>query len=360
MSPQTIVVFGTGAFAARIVFDLAATTAQPVRVVIAGRNRERLAWLATASAARAVIFARPAAFVAQACDLLDDDQVEAVLGTERPSVVVQAASVQTSAVIAATGDAWSRLVAEGGLSATAVFQAVLSTRVAAAMTRLGTEARLVNCSFPDVVNPMIAALGHRVACGIGNVAILANVFAGQSGAIEPGRLKVLAHYQTIAPWRRPPEARSGPVPRVFIDDAEVADVFARFRAARLTPEPAIEISGASGVPLILALASGATWRGHAPGPNGLPGGYPVRVDAGAVTLDLPAPVSREEAVAWNARFEEENGLTVDPNGRAHYAGKLRALLACHAPSLAEGFVIADLEEVHQAMDALRTRLQARS
>ena len=170
---------------------------------------------------------------------------------------------------------------------------------------------------------------------------------------------MLAHYQTIAPWRRPPEARSGPAPRVFIDDAEVADVFARFRAARLTPEPAIEISGASGVPLILALASGATWRGHAPGPNGLPGGYPVRVAAGAVALDLPAPVSREEAVAWNARFEEENGLTVDRNGRAHYAGELRALLARHAPSLADGFAIADLEEVHQAMDALRTRLQAR-
>ncbi|MFL5118726.1 MAG: hypothetical protein ACJ8DG_24185, partial [Microvirga sp.] len=234
------------------------------------------------------------------------------------------------------------------------------TRVAAAMTRLGTEARLVNCSFPDVVNPMIVAAGHRVACGIGNVAILANVFAAQSGAIEPGRLKVLGHYQTIAPWRRPPEARSGPAPRVFIDEAEIADVFARFRAARLTPEPAIEISGASGVPLILALASGATWRGHAPGPNGLPGGYPVRIDAGAVALDLPAPVSREEAVAWNARFEEENGLTVDRNGRAHYAGKLRTLLARHAPSLADGFALADLEEVHRAMDALRTRLQARS
>jgi len=51
---------------------------------------------------------------------------------------------------------------------------------------------------------------------------------------------------------------------------------------------------------------------------------------------------------------------VDRNGRAHYAGKLRALLARHAPSLADGFAIADLEEVHQAMAALRTRLQARS
>ncbi len=188
MSPETIIVFGTGAFAARIVFDIAATAAQPVRVVIAGRNLDRLAWLATASAARTVIFARPAAFVARGCDLFDDAQVESVLSTERPAVIVQAASVQTSSVIAATGDGWSRLVAEGGLSATAVFQAVLSTRVAATMARLGIEAPLVNCSFPDVVNPMIEALGHRVACGIGNVAILSNVFAAQSGLVEQGRL----------------------------------------------------------------------------------------------------------------------------------------------------------------------------
>jgi hypothetical protein len=359
MSPQTILVFGTGAFAARIVFDIAATVMQPVRVVIAGRNPDRLAWLATASAARAVIFARPATFTAQKCDLFESDEVEATLATERPKVVVQAASVQTSSVIAASGDAWSRLVAEGGLSATAVFQAVLSTRVAAAMTRLRTDAPLVNCSFPDVVNTIIQALGHRVACGIGTVAILSNVFAANSGLVEPGRLKVLAHYQTIAPWRRPPEVRGGPAPRVFIDDAEVADVFARFRTARLTPEPAIEISGASGVPLILALASGADWRGHAPGPNGLPGGYPVTIAGGAVDLDLPGPISREEAIAWNSHFEEANGLVVDRNGRARYTGILRELLNRHSPSLAEGFIVADLEDVYRAMEALRARLQRR-
>jgi hypothetical protein len=358
MSPHQIVVFGTGAFAARIVFDIAATAAHPVRVVVAGRNLDRLSWLVTAAAARAVIFARPPRFAARPCDIFHDEQVEAVLATERPRVIVQAASVQASSVISAAGNAWSRLVAEGGLSATAVFQAVLSTRVAAATTRLGTDARLVNCSFPDVVNPMIEALGHRVACGIGNVAILSNVFAGQSGVVEPGRIKVLAHYQTIAPWRQAPSARFGPTPRVFIDDAEVADVFARFREARLTPEPAIEISGASGVPAILALASGSAWCGHVPGPNGLPGGYPVTVGGGAVDLDLPGPISREEAVSWNSHFEEENGLVVR-NGQAQYTGRLRELLRRHSPSLAQGFAIADLEEAYKAMEALRTQLQNR-
>jgi hypothetical protein len=359
MSAPTIVVFGAGAFAARIVFDIAATATRAARVVIAGRNQDRLAWLGTASAARAAIFARPVVFTTYACDVLAGGAADA-LGAFRPAVVVQAASVQSSSVIAASGNAWSRLVAEGGLSATAVFQAVLSTRVAAAMTSLGLDAPLINCSFPDVVNPMIKALGHRVACGIGNVAILSNVFAAESRVLEPGRLKVLAHYQTIAPWRRPAEARSGATPRVFIDGAEVADVFGAFRAVRLTPEPAIEISGASGVPLILALAAGETWRGHVPGPDGLPGGYPVSASGGVIDLDLPRSVSRDESIAWNARFEEENGLVVDADGLVRYTGVLRDRLREHAPSLAEGFAMQDLDDVHATMDALRARLQSRA
>jgi hypothetical protein len=171
-------------------------------------------------------------------------------------------------------------------------------------------------------------------------------------------LKVLAAYQTIAPWRRPKETRSGSTARVWLDDEEVADVYARFAAVRITPEPAIEISGAGGVPLMLAVASGGDWRGHVPGPLGLPGGYPVSYRAGVLDLDLPSSISREEAVAWNARFEEANGLSVGADGRARYTGALYDRLREVTPELAEGFAVAELDEVHEAMGRLRARLQA--
>jgi hypothetical protein len=353
-----VLVTGTGAFAARIVFDIAATAPEPVAVAIAGRNRSRLAWLRTAAAARAAMFVRPATFTAHEADLLEPDAPARLLEALKPAVIVQAASVQTSAVIAQTGDAWSRLVGEGGLSATAIFQAILTVRVAAAQSALGLDATFINCGFADVVNGLVRALGHRITSGIGNVAILSNAFAGATGAVEPGRVKVLAHYQTIGAFRRPPAERSGPRPRVWIDGEEVEDVFAFFRDVQLTPEPAIEISGASGVPLILALKAGRDWQGHVPGPNGLPGGYPVRLAGGALALDLPPGLGQEEAIGWNAAFEERGGLVVDPDGRARYTGILREKLREHAPDLAEGFSAADLEEVHGAMVALRTRLQA--
>lgn len=356
MAGCDILISGTGGFAARIAFDIAATAREPVDVVIAGRNLERLSWLRTAANARAALFGAKARFTTHVIDLLAPDASDALLAATGPRIVVQAASIQTSQVIAQSGNAWTRLVAEGGLSATAVFQALISARVAAAITRAGKPVTLVNCSFPDVVNGMIRAMGHDVSCGMGNVAILSNVFAGSVATPTGAEVKVLAHYQNLAAWRRRPEERGGRAPRVWLDDAEVPDVYARFADIQLTPEPVIEISGASGVPMLLAMAGERTWRGHVPGPNGLPGGYPVRLENGRLALDLPAAVSEAEAVRWNALFEEANGLVVVSDGTARFTGLLGDRLAEQLPALAQGFRVDDLEAVCVDMLAVRDRL----
>ncbi|RKF14146.1 hypothetical protein D6850_13350 [Roseovarius spongiae] len=349
-----VLITGTGMFAGRIALDIAATAKEPVNVVIAGRNEDRLSWLETAGNARAAMFATPARFRTERIDLLGEGASDSLLKKFRPGVVVQAASIQTSSVISDKGSRWTTLVAEGGLSATAIFQALISSRMAAAISATAPGTPLINCSFPDVVNGMITAMGHEVLCGTGNIAILSNVFDGAPGRPE-GELKILAQYQCLAPWRRRPQDRDGPAPRVFIDDAEHADPFATFRNCRLTPEPAIEVSGASGVTLILALVAGRAWRGHAPGPNGLPGGYPVALDGGGLSLDLPLGVTEAEAVAWNDAFERANGLTIS-DGRATFHGRLAELLTAENFAHADGFDVADLEEVCEEMLALRERL----
>ena len=353
-----ILITGTGMFAGRMALDIAATARTPVNVVIAGRNRMRLDWLRTAGNARAAMFGTPARFVSHATDLLRPGASEALIREYEPRLVVQAASIQTSSVISDAGSRWTDLVAEGGLSATAVFQALISGRMAAAITRHAPATRLINCSFPDVVNGMIAEMGHEVLCGTGNVAILSNVFEGARDNLPEGRLRVLAHYQCLGPWRLPPEQRRGAAaPRVFIDDKEIADPFAAFRHCQLTPEPAIEISGASGVTLMLALIAGREWQGHVPAPNGLPGGYPVRLEGEQLLLDLPAGLSQAEAIAWNDAFERQNGLTVE-DGAVRYHGRLHELLAEAGWEHADGFPLAKLEEVCAGMLKLRDRLSA--
>jgi hypothetical protein len=357
MTGCDILISGTGGFAARIAFDIAATAREPVAVIIAGRNAERLNWLRTAANARAALFGSQARFVTHSIDLLVPDASDALLEATQPRIVVQAASIQTSQVIAQSGNAWTRLVAEGGLSATAVFQALISSRMAASITRSGQPVTLVNCSFPDVVNGMIRTMGHEVACGMGNVAILSNVFTGSAAAPAGAEIKVLAHYQNLAAWRRRPQERGGRPPRVWLDGREVADVYDRFADIQLTPEPVIEISGASGVPMLLAMAAGRSWQGHVPGPNGLPGGYPVRLSGGTLQLALPDGLTEAEAVAWNASFEEANGLVVRPDGQISFTGLLGERIAGHCPDLRNGFAVRDLEPVCEVLLRLRTRLE---
>ena len=356
MAGCDILISGTGGFAARIAFDIAATAREPVEVIIAGRNLERLNWLRTAANARAALFGAKARFTTHAIDLLAPDASDALLAATGPRIVVQAASIQTSQVIAQSGNAWTRLVSEGGLSATAVFQALISARVAAAITRSGKPVTLVNCSFPDVVNGMIRAMGHEVACGMGNVAILSNVFAGSAATPAGAEIKVLAHYQNLAAWRRRPEERGGRPPRVWLNGEEVADVYARFADIQLTPEPVIEISGASGVPMLLAMAAGKPWQGHVPGPDGLPGGYPVKLVGHRLELDLPPGLAREQAIAWNASFEAQKGLVVSPEGKAVFTGSLGESLTSHVPALRDGFGVRDLETVCETLLDLRATL----
>ncbi len=356
-SKADIAVIGTGQFAERIVADLAATAPGRLHVLIAGRNRDRLDWLTTASNARAFMFARPATFEAVAADATDVPGLVGLLKRHRPVLVVQTASSQPSAVIGHERTRWSGLIARAGLSATAPAQSLLTLKVGEAIREAGLDAGLINCCFPDVVNGLLEARGIPILSGTGNVSILSNAF---SGALEDRsrKLQVLAHYQQLVAWRLPPEQRGGVAPRVWIEGVEVENVFARFSTIRLTIAPAIEISGASGVSLMCAYALGLSWRGHVPGPSGRPGGYPVRLEGRRLTLDLPSGLSEAEAVAWNARFETDMGLIVEGGGQARFTGMLRHSLEHEGFPFADGFNVSELEQVAAAQAVLRNRLEA--
>ena len=358
--PATSSFLAIGSFAQRIACDLASTGDEPMQ----DRHRRpqrrlRLAWIATAARARAHMFDRPLGIASHKVDL-------AVTGPARALWPTSARRDRAGGLRPgrrrdpAGGNAWTRLVAEGGLSATAVFQALLTSRIARATADLGLKSQLINCCFPDVANGIVTGMGLPVLCGIGNIAILAHAFAGSLAAACPAPdLKLICHYQNIGAWRRPRGERTGPAARVWLDGREISDMFSRFADVQLTPEPVIDISGASGVTLMLALAAGRDWRGHVPGPAGLPGGYPVALRQGQLALDLPAGLTREDAVAWNARYEAENGLCVASDGRVHYAGRLRERLQAESPALAAGFHVDDLEQVYGEFSQLRDRLLAR-
>ena len=353
-----IAIFGTGSFAARILFDLAATAPAGLSVAIAGRDAPRLAWLRTAAAARAAMFGTGVRVAEHRLDALSAEAASVLLAKLQPRVVVNTASEQGGRAASQVSDPWARLVQQAGLGITAVLQARLSLGISRAVAATAPGAYFVNCCYPDVVNPMIAAAGLPITSGIGNVAILAHAFAGALGPGHAG-LHLLAQHAALSAFRRPAEERAGRAPlRLWLGGQEVTDVFERFAAVKLAPEPVIDVSGASGVPLFVAMVAATPWRGHLPGPNGLPGGYPVRLEDGAVMLDLPPGLREQEAVAWNAAFEPRNGVVTGPDGSVRYTGDVERILRGVSPDVAAGFAMRDFDAAADAVAALRARLRA--
>lgn len=350
----TILVTGSGAFASRMLGDFAAYCDDGETVVVAGRNNERLEWLRQSANARATIFGRNVSFATQRADLRDRSAVVEILSRVRPDVVVQSASDQSPGIIAGGRTAWDDLVGRAGLSATAIFQTAISRVVATAIVESGIDCAFINCSLPDVVNGILKAMGLPILCGVGNVAILGNMFADVIGRRQD--VRVLAHYQNLSAWRQPAAERAGTAPRVWVGGEEEQDVFERFASVKLTREPVVEISGASGVPLMVALASKNDWTGHLPGFQGLPGGYPVRLRGGILELNLPETINRDEAVRWNSQFEMACGVVVDERHFIQYTGKLRDMLGKHSSVLTQGFHVDDFEGVYQEMTKLREKL----
>ncbi len=350
-----ILVTGTGAFGERNIFDIAVTAGKPVKVAIGGRNQARMEWLRLAANSRAAMFGRPAYFSTLPIKWGSAETVAEAVAASDPAVVIQAASVQSPSVIHTTDSAWGQLVKKGGLSVTTVFQSLLSERAARAMRLAGNQGAFINCCYPDVVNGILAAKNLPITCGVGNVAILSNMFEGDLGIRRAGSLKVLAHCQCLGPWRLPAAERGGTPARVWIDDEEVDDLYPRFAHLKLTPEPVIDISGCTTVPIVYALLGHHDLLGHAPAPEGLPGGYPVAIKDRVMTWTCP-PASNATKPSPGTVPSRKKAVLVEDDGRVVYCGTMRSEFAKLSATLAEGFHVDDLETVYAEMVELRAKL----
>ncbi|SLN65323.1 hypothetical protein [Oceanibacterium hippocampi] len=364
MNPCDLLLAGTGSLAEAALFSFATTgVGRPLRISIGGRNAERCRWLALAANARAAALSVPN-FVEPA--ILDWSSPEALEGAMRqlqPKVVVQTASMQSPWALAESS-AWSQLIRDGGYGLATPFHTILTARLVRAIERAGTGSVVINGAYPDLANSIIKAMGLTVPLGFGNVDIVATSAAAMLGSREPGKVRMLAQWEPhVADFREPPEKRRNINPKAWIDGEEVADFMARFRDLKFPPasdDSLNQITGTTVVPMAHAFLTGQTYVGHAAGPFGLPGGYPVRIDNGEVSLNLPDGISREDAIAFNKGFEQMEGIVLDEAARrVTLTGHAHEAMASRKFDLAEGYPVASLEDLEIActrLDAIRGEL----
>ncbi|MFJ9855857.1 hypothetical protein [Streptomyces sp. NPDC101150] len=353
-----IAVFGGGSLARHLCYSLAtATDPPPGKVTVLARSPQAAAEIAAISNTRASISASPTRFAAEVLDATDRERTARLLERIRPRAVVNCASLQSPWEGNRFPSAWTALLTEGGFGIGLPLHAVVAREVAGAVELSGLPTLFVNASYPDAVNPLLYSEGLPVLCGVGNAATLSASLRAALGPWTTGqRLRLLAHHLHLHAPADPADEL-----RAWLDDRPVQRVGELLTAQRSCSRAELNaLTGHAAAAFVTRLAADQDIRADVPGPLGLPGGYPVRVHGGRIALDLPAGLTQDEAVAWQMRMSEQDGVVVRPDGEVRFGEQARKALAAHLPDLPERHETGSMRELARRLLNLREQLSGRA
>ncbi len=281
------------------------------------------------------------------------DDAQEVFARLRPDAVVCCASEQSPYEKRTHPTQWTELIERGGFGLTLALQARLVARLARALSRVSPQSLLINGCFPDAVNPLLHSLGLRVHCGIGNVSTLAACLQTALNLSGQRELAVLAHHAHLDAAQQPADEA-----RAWLATSPMPTVTGLLAGYRALPRHELnDLAGHAAAHLLAGMLSGAPTHTSVPGPLGLPGGYPVLVQGNDIRLNLPAELTQAQAVEWNTRAGERDGLRVDGD-RVVHTPQAASALADHLPDLAAGWPAEALDEVADRLLALRENLRS--
>ena len=313
MQQVEIAITGSGSFATEVLHALARQTTDTLDVALIARDPDRISLLSRSAGEIAISAGGQLRVAPVVVDWSDDDLISRIVRELRPKVIVHTASLQSPWTLGGS-DGWSNLLKNVGFAFTLPLQAALAVKLARAIAAESPATALVNACYPDAVNPVVAANELQVSGGLGNVAILATLlWNGLEASMKQGKqLRMIAHHAHFAAFI---DGREVEPLKAWLDDVPIHDFAERWLRNAGLQRNLNDVAGAAAVPMLHALAGrGPEWKGHSPGPSGLPGGYPVSVRESGIEVDLPAEITLAEAETLNVKAALADGLVLKRDG----------------------------------------------
>ncbi len=186
----------------------------------------------------------------------------------------------------------------------------------------GLNPYVVNASFGDAAGPLLKTQGLAPTVGMGNLDNMAVLVKKQVAEKEGVKSRdvivyfVAEHFNCV--WFR----NEGPGPRppyfikIFVDHRDVTDKYDTFQLLRNSAAGRMRLVGSGFDSQVAssmckhALALLNDWQilSNAVSPNGLPGGYPVRIGGVGPKLALPEGITKEEAIKINLDGLRRDGI----------------------------------------------------
>jgi hypothetical protein len=210
-----------------------------------------------------------------------------------------------------------------GLGAWSAMHLALTARLMKAVRMAGIDTYVVNAAFPDMTNASLARVGLAPTVGIGNMDLVIPYIrkaAGEMLRVPMSNVSVdlVAHHYHAYNWPRAGTGLEAPhYLRVYVGQQDVTDALgdpAAFiaelprRAVRPAGRHGQFVVAASSVNNIMLILHDTGELTHAPGPEGLEGGYPVRLSREGAEVVPPAGMSVEAARALMLEAQQWDGV----------------------------------------------------
>ena len=308
---KTVMIFGLGDLGGWALEFLA--RCEGVGTIIAADLREELGVMKTHTAAvGAAQLGYYKTIKFQKCDVRDIDGTAELLKTINPDLIYSTVTLA----------AWSQMAffpheiekkAEKASLVRLPLQILLVSKLMQAVKKSGITAPVLNHSLPDIVNPVLWRNGLGPLCGIGNLDIVVSEIYRKVSLAENVPIREITICMVAAHSVGVLGTRTG-VPfffKILVRDKDITskvDIDSLI-SDRLMGGPAPDrvfrnwykypIVASCAVKNIMAILNDTNLYTHAPGPIGLPGGYPVRLSAKGVEVVLPEEITLEEAIKIN-------------------------------------------------------------
>ncbi len=250
------------------------------------------------------------------------EQNAATLAAIKPDIIVNCASLQSWRVITQLPKAQFDALDQAQLGPWLPMHLAPAYALMRAIKQSGVKALTVNAAFPDAVNAVLDKVGLSPDVGVGNIA---NLVPATRSAIarlascEPDKVRVkligqhfFSHF--VPRGGLPGEANFHLC--YWVNGVEWTGEFSAQRIFDSVSKDFRRLGGVDGqfltatsaVRVIEGLYALEEMETHAPGPHGLPGGYPVRIGMGKVLLSLPYGIGRAEAISANQMGQRQDGI----------------------------------------------------
>jgi len=315
---NSVMLFGIGEVGASVLHLLARQ--EGVSEIIACDKREDIGVLITeriATSAGIQGYSKKIKF--ERCDVYDIDATAELINKYKPDIVYSSLvlfSWRWSAFLpgdlpAQAEKIWSTLLPG---------QIVLIYKLMQAVRKSGCNPICIQNSMPDVVNPILHKCGLAVLTGAGNCDSVATLVKRGISVKEDVPIDDVKVFLIMEHCLGGMGTKGKNIPyfiKVMIGDKDITkkydldsmiNEYSLNRHGGPSIMPVTILTAGSAVHLIAAILNDTNEFFHTPGPNGLIGGYPVRVSRKGVKIELPQEVTMEEAIKINTEAAKYEGF----------------------------------------------------